>query len=386
MTINWSAFLSNVISPFAKRGEKAGEYRNSVRESIHENALLSVPYVVMNALATIVASYGLLSNSSAVVIGAMIIALLLGPIAGIALALVDGDSQLLRRAFMAELVGAILVLGLSLFIGLIHRDIPITNELLARTHPNIMDLAIALAGGAAGAYATISPRISAGLVGVAVATALVPPLASCGILLAQGHANLAAGALLLFLVNLVAIQFASSAVLWLHGFHHVTVFRYDPDRKKRVFWQNAISLLLILTIVMALNFSHYLTRQNFETDVKRTLQNQLAAYPGAYLADIRFNTDVKEPSVTAIVRAPSFLTPVDVKKIEKALPPAEGKAPELRILSVIVKEASSETYLYDTSYNQPEKSGVNPLSSIANNEAATAAEEDEAKNLQIFSP
>ena len=81
---------------------------------------------------------------------------------------------------------------------------------------------IALAGGAAGAYATVSPRLSVGLVGVAIATALVPPLSTCSICLARGETRLAFGGFLLFFANFVAIQFASSVVMFLHGYHKMS--------------------------------------------------------------------------------------------------------------------------------------------------------------------
>ena len=378
--------LRRLFSPLAHHGEEARAERQKVRDNIHGNATLSVAYIVMNALATIVACYGLLSDSTAVVIGAMIIALLLGPIEGIALALVDGDNRLLRRAFLAEAIGAALVLVIAFTIGLIHSDIPITNELLARSHPNIMDLIIALAGGAAGAYATISPRVSAGLVGVAVATALVPPLSSCGIFLAEGHLKLAFGAFLLFVVNLVAIQFASSVMLWLHGFH--LVIRRDAPgtrHEKRVLWQNAISfiILLMLTIVMAVNFSHYFSRQRFENDVKKTLEGKLADYQGVYLADTRFQTKDKIDLVTAVVRTPFFLTPVDVKNLENALPVINDKKPELHILSVIVKEAASRGYLHEVIIEDKDiapKTGVIKILPEENKQA----EDAETKNIQLF--
>ena len=89
--------------------------------------------------------------------------------------------------------------------------------MLERTSPNFFELMIALAGGAAGAYASISPRLSVAFVGVAIATALVPPLASCGLLLARGDFDLAEGAFLLAVMNIVAIQSRASFVMWVSG-------------------------------------------------------------------------------------------------------------------------------------------------------------------------
>jgi uncharacterized hydrophobic protein (TIGR00271 family) len=149
---------------------KGTKEMEEVRHGIIAGATLSAPYLIMNTLATIVACYGLLSNSTAVVIGAMIIAMLLGPIMGLALAMVDGDLQLLRTAVIAETIGALMVVAIGMILGKIHSGIYLTPEILVRTRPNLLDLFIALAGGAAGAYATVSPRVAIGLVGVAIST------------------------------------------------------------------------------------------------------------------------------------------------------------------------------------------------------------------------
>ena len=145
----------------------------------------------MNGLATVVACYGSFANSPAVVIGAMIIAMLLGPIAGVSLAVVDLDNALLRRALPTLLGGFLVVYGTAFLLGLIHRDLPLTDEIYARTAPNLMDILIALGGGAAGAYSMIAPRLSVAFVGVAIATALVPPLSASALCLARGEYELA---------------------------------------------------------------------------------------------------------------------------------------------------------------------------------------------------
>ncbi|MGZ8239038.1 MAG: DUF389 domain-containing protein [Methylobacter sp.] len=132
----------------------------------------------MNALWAIIASYSLLADSAAGVIGAMLVAMLLSPIAGVSLSLVDGDNALLRQSLLSLCGGVGIVVVCAWIIGQLHPDIPAGKELLGRTHPNYLDLMIALAGGAVGAYAVITPRIVNAVVGVAIATALVPPLCS----------------------------------------------------------------------------------------------------------------------------------------------------------------------------------------------------------------
>ncbi len=198
------------------------KHQDSVRESIRNGAVLSSAYLLMNVLAATIATYGLFANSPAVVISAMIVAVLLGPIVGVSLALVDIDIKLLLESLTSLLVGVSGVMATAFLIGALHRGMPITNEILIRTAPNLLDLMVALAGGAAGAYATVSPRSSIAVVGVAIAVALVPPLSAAGILFARGEIDLAFGALLLVFTNMVAIQFASSVVLWLTGFRRIS--------------------------------------------------------------------------------------------------------------------------------------------------------------------
>src|SRR5208337_1411292 len=216
--------------------------------------------------------------------------------------LVDGDNGLLRKALLAEASGVVLVLCMALLIGVIHRDAPLTREILARTRPTLLDLIIALAGGAAGAYASTSPRLSAGLVGVAIATALVPPLSACGICLGRGEASLGFGAFVLFVTNLVAIQFASSVVLGLCGFNKLTL---RSELGRSVILRNASSfvILAILGLVLSLHAVQTLTNHLFEAETRAKLMQALQAYPGAELIDLGFQRATDKVVVTAEIKA-----------------------------------------------------------------------------------
>src|SRR5215831_7020780 len=131
-----------------------------VRVNIASNSRFDVTYVTMNVLATVIVCYGLFENSPAVVIGAMIIAMLLGPITGIALGLVERNNPLLRQALATLAGGAVVVYGTAFVLGLAHSEFPLTGEIYARAAPNVMDLMIALGGGAAGAYSMTSSRLN----------------------------------------------------------------------------------------------------------------------------------------------------------------------------------------------------------------------------------
>jgi uncharacterized hydrophobic protein (TIGR00271 family) len=127
----------------------------------------------MNAAATLIAGFGLFENSSAVIIGAMLIAMLFGPIVGIALALAEADMQLLRQSVVTEVAGAVWVLAIGFGLGVAIRDLPIGSEILSRTSPGTLNLLIALVGGLAGAVTYFATGISVVVVGVSIATALV---------------------------------------------------------------------------------------------------------------------------------------------------------------------------------------------------------------------
>jgi uncharacterized hydrophobic protein (TIGR00271 family) len=316
-------------------------HRESVRQRIRENASFTRDYVVMNTLATVIGAFGLLTNSPAVAIGAMVVAMLIGPITGMALALVDADNRLLRFALAAELAGTAIVVSVAFLVGLLHRDLPATAEMLARTEPNLFNLEIALAAGAAGAYATVSRSQSAQLVGVAISAALMLPLATGGLLLARGSFALAGGAFLLYLTNFVAIQGASAAVLWLRGYRNL-LHGAGNWGEEVLHGSASIVLLLALGIGFGADLERVLSDQLYESRVRAELARDVAAYPGAYLSDVQLHEQGGATIVTAIVYTPALFTPEQVKALAQYVaPPARGAAMELRVRSVLTTETTS---------------------------------------------
>lgn len=305
-----------------------------VRRIIVDGASISQSFIIMNSLAAIVASYGLLVNSTAVVIGAMVIATLLGPITGIALGLVDGDNRLLRNAIASEIIGVALVMAIAFLIGKIHADIPLNSEIMARTSPNILDLLIALAGGAAGAYAIASPRISAGLVGVAIATALVPPLSTSSILLARGETRLAMGAFLLFLANFVAIQFSSSLVLWLLGYHKIT--RFQSNSSGGFLRRNLLSIvmLIILTLVLGLNFSQTVEKQVLSSRIREIVTRNLDNFPDAQLVEITIDEEDMVIDLQITIRTSRTPTYAEIVEMQKMIATELQRSISLKVIDV----------------------------------------------------
>ncbi len=252
------------------------ETLNQLRHDLVDAARPTPIFFIMNGLAAIIAGYGLLLNSPAVVIGAMLIAMLLGPISATAFAILEARITVLKQALLTLAGGVLLVVAVGIGLGLLHAASPLTPEIMSRTRPNLMDLMVALAGGAAGALAMISPRLSAAVVGVAVATALVPPLVAGGILLAHGQWRPAGGAFLLTLTNIVAIGFSTSMVLWTSGLK-----RLEQDEQAPGFWvflkRNFFSLMLLggLALYLTYSLNQSLAQQRYENNLAKILESRL---------------------------------------------------------------------------------------------------------------
>ena len=293
--------------------------KTNVRSAIEAGAAFDKSYVLMNALAAVIACYGLLSDNGSGVIGAMLVAMLLGPIMGVGLALVDGDNPLLRRSAVSELGGVLLVLGIAVAIGWFHRDVTAGQELMSRTDVNLPALMIALAGGAAGAYATIAPNLSAAVVGVAIATALVPPLCTCGIFLARGETDLALGGFMLAFANMVAIQVAASVVLWAAGYHRV--LRLDRGSNVRVLLRQGVSLFILATLFATLVVqTHHAVRNSLlQSGIRERLEAVLQEFPGVHLATLHTSRVSGTPIIHATVQSPKPFTAQEVAKVTQQL-------------------------------------------------------------------
>ncbi len=208
-------------APEATKPQRIG--REELYEDIKDAAQCSQVYLVMAALATVVACVGLEYDSVVVIIGAMVVAPLLGPNMAMALGTSLGDLPLVKRAFLTGLAGIATAAVLSVVFGaLVHVD-PALKEVASRTSVGLSDVTVALASGCAGALA-FTTGVSATLIGVMVAVALMPPLVACGLLMGGGHPALALGSLSLFLMNLICINFAGVATFMLQGVRPVTWF------------------------------------------------------------------------------------------------------------------------------------------------------------------
>lgn len=177
-----------------------------------------VTFSVLLALAAFIASFGLYQDSVASIIGAMVVAPLGGAIMAFGGALVTARDRWMAITFAQVLLGALAVIAIGFLVSLFLPNlIVLTPSLQARTAPGLLDLGVALAAGAAGAYVAVRRTGTDALPGVAIAVSLVPPLATVGICLELGRINDAGGALLLFTTNFAAIVVAACVVFALAG-------------------------------------------------------------------------------------------------------------------------------------------------------------------------
>jgi uncharacterized hydrophobic protein (TIGR00271 family) len=200
-------------------------------------------------LATAIATYGVLSNSTATVIGAMIVAPLMGPIMATAAAVVMGSSERAVRALALVAVGVVTVVVASYLLTLIVPSIAISfssnGEITSRVNPGLFALLSALASGAAGAYITAREEISDAMGGVAIAISLVPPLCVVGIALSHGELTAARGAALLFATNFLCILLAGGIILWLSGISDPALTATHVRVRRRGLALIAVATLLI---------------------------------------------------------------------------------------------------------------------------------------------
>jgi uncharacterized hydrophobic protein (TIGR00271 family) len=186
-------------------------------QGLRHGSRLSADFVTMLSLAAIVASIGLLQDSPAVVIGSMLLAPLMTPMVGCGLALAQANEKLGRTALVTVGVGLLCTLAISFVIGIIAPGNELTLQIYARGDPTVLDLVVSVASAAAAAYALARPSLVGSIAGVAIATALVPPLCSVGLSLAYADTMNAQGAALLFITNFVAIVLSAAVTFRLIG-------------------------------------------------------------------------------------------------------------------------------------------------------------------------
>lgn len=217
-------------------------------EDIKNSAKYSKTYIIMLILATIVAAIGLHNNSVVAIIGAMVIAPLLGPTIAISLGVILGESKLLLRAIVSGLIGVILVIALSIVIGTYVELNPTLSEITSRTTIQQGTIIMALASGCAGALA-FSTGVAETIIGVMVAVSLLPPLVTFGLLTGGGYPYLAIHALELFIINITSVIFASTLIFLLQKIHPIN-WKKRSTYQKTIYIITSLGWILVLFLIL----------------------------------------------------------------------------------------------------------------------------------------
>jgi len=295
-------------------------------------------YVLLN-ISELIAAFALIIGSDATLIGANVVAPLMTPIIGISLGLMRGDLRLLRTALIAEFGGALIAVVLVYLLGLMPFWGDPTPSLLAQTKPTLIDLLVAALAGFAGVLAMIDERVSPALPGVAIATALNPPVAAIGLCLAFGAYQGAWGAFLLFFANVLAILAVAAVLFLIAGF--VTWAEIGTVRGLvRRFAPAAIALLLV-TALLTKYLVGMVESIHMQRAITAVLDQELAHEPSTALFGVDFSRGKEGVDVLAEVRTPHVPAPGRVKEIQDVLGSRLGEPVRLFMRCNLTKDVTA---------------------------------------------
>lgn len=307
-------------------------------ERVEDMATPHGAFYLLVVLATTIAAFGLLADSTAVVIGAMLVAPLMGPIFGVALGLAVGNTTLLGDAIRAEVKGLALAVVLGAAIGWLVPHGDFGGEVLARTRPTVYDVVVALASGLAGAFALTDRRVSPALPGVAIATAIVPPLATVGLCLSAGRLDLAGGAFLLFLANLVAIELAAVAWFTVVGVREGHLHEHFRLGSFLRHFGPSLGLLLVIGAFMTHTLLQGIAANRQLESMRGVLARQVRLTQGARVEELQVEQQGDTLHALAVVMSPQEFRPEQVARIEDSLRVAAGRPTRLVMRSVLSRD------------------------------------------------
>lgn len=291
---------------------------------LKQNAQTSSNYLVLMALSTLIATFGLFADSSPVIIGAMILAPLMGPIISLAMGALRQDEILVKSSLISLFWGILLGLFFSVLITWITPLKSMNSEILSRIRPNLLDLGIAVVSGVAGAYAHAKEEIAKTLAGVAISVALVPPLAVAGIGLGWGEWNVFGGAALLLATNLAGIVMAAALTFLILGFSPFQI------AKKGLF----ITLIFFISVTAPLGF----TFRNMVLENRLIQDLSKKKIPHGLLRDVKIIT-LNPLRLSATILSEKELKAIDLEEVQKEIEAEIGRSADLELtLGILIRE------------------------------------------------
>ncbi len=321
--------IEKFIDPFhidKKRQEK-------VYDEIKENAKGDFDFFVLTIFSGIIITLGLVVNSSAVVIGGMLLAPLVWPILSLSMAIIKGKSRLMQNSIFTLFRSTAIIFVIALFLGFMSPDYALQGgEFLSRTSPTIFELFIALAAGFIGAFVITYPKIGAAIAGVVIAAALVPPLAVMGISVSHGNLGMAGGAFILFMSNLIAVTFSSSILFLVARFKGPSSEKGQEQRKSNIRW--TLVFLFVMTIPLFLITSKII-KENNQQDIIRDVV--LVVIPDSNITDVKVSENNNISTVNVIIQYSGDLTEKQINELKDILSTKMNKivVPRITIVPII---------------------------------------------------
>ncbi|MBK8467506.1 MAG: TIGR00341 family protein [Chloracidobacterium sp.] len=304
--------MENILKHFRLNGEK--EDPETVIQNIDSGVEFTGTNLWILVFAIFIASLGLNVNSTAVVIGAMLVSPLMGPIMGLGMGMAINDLALLRKSLYNYAFALIVGLTTSTIYFTMSPLRDASSEILSRTSPNIYDVLIALFGGFAGILAVSSKKKANVIPGVAIATALMPPLCTAGYGIANWNFTYFSGAIYLFVINTVFIALATLVTARFLKFpsKHLSD-EHDEVVSKRVVW-----VVVIITILPSIYFGYDIVQQNrFRQQANKFIDSE-AIFPNDYL--LKKNIDAKAKTIQ-LTYGGDLISEAEIDALKRKLPP-----------------------------------------------------------------
>lgn len=312
----WERHLRQVYRPsryvflrlarkFARPSGKALEIRQ-LHLALMVDARWSLNFIVLTVCSCAIATFGLLTNSAATIIGAMLIAPLMLPLRALAFGALEGDIVLFRRALGAILGGTATGLLLSWLMGSVANVPEFGSEVLGRTQPTLVDLGIAVVAGGIGAFAKVRREISDALAGTAISVALMPPLCVVGLGLSQQGFGSSMGAFLLYSTNLLGITLACMVVFIVAGYARISHV---------LSW--TLALTTVLVAPLGASFVRLVQQAQLEQEVAIRLRETITVGENVEGTEIDVDWSVQPPVVSVLLQTEKEVAPNQVRLVEQ---------------------------------------------------------------------
>jgi len=333
--------------------EKAGKARAFVKEWLEKKAAtvnqravikdvylevdITAGYFFLLTTANLIALSGLITNNTSVIIGAMLISPLMGPILSSGFAFITGDSLIGRRALKKITLSVILTIIVAAFATTLSPLQDLTGEILARIRPNLYDLGVAFLAGTAGALAICTKRNYLTIVpGVAIATAVIPPLSVTGFGIGTLNMRVALGGFFLFFTNFVAIIICTCLVFYVYGFRPGMVTETDKATTK-IRLLTLLGILFLISLPLLYTLHRTITEARLRKNIEYTLKTDFDRERLSHLAGFTYVDGKDKLMLSATVNTIAYFKDKEINQIESNISSYLGRPVALDIEQVLVQ-------------------------------------------------